>query len=254
MSLTTRCPACDTTFRVVRDQLKLADGWVRCGRCGELFEAVPTLSDEVTASAGSAGSDAADAPADAPWVAETSQRDPPYSPASFPPGFIREAQSDARWSRPRVRIALAVASVLAALLLALQVLVHERDRIAAAEPGLVPLLAAVCQPLGCVISPQRRRIDAIVIDASNLVRLGEAAYRLQLALRNTATMEVAVPAIELTLTDAADQPVLRRVITPAELRAAPALAARSQWTTQVVLALAGDAQRVAGYRVLAFHP
>lgn len=253
MSLTTRCPACDTTFRVVRDQLKLADGWVRCGRCGEVFEAAPTLSDEVAASAGSAGSDAADAPADAPLVAETSPRELPYSPASFPPGFIREAQSDARWSRPRVRIALAVASVLAALMLAVQVLVHERDRIAAAEPGLVPLLAAVCQPLGCVLSPQRR-IDAIVIDASNLVRLGEAAYRLQLALRNTAAVEVAVPAIELTLTDAADQPVLRRVITPAELRAAPALAARSQWTTQVVLALAGDAQRVAGYRVLAFHP
>ncbi len=253
MSLTTCCPACETTFRVVRDQLKLADGWVRCGRCGEVFEAAPTLREDV-AVARVADADVVEVLlADNSVLPDTVSRELPYSPSSFPPGFIREAQSDARWSRPRVRIALAVASVLAALGLAVQVLVHERDRIAAAEPRLVPLLAALCQPTGCALSPQRR-IDAIVIDASNLVRLGEAAYRLQLALRNTAAVDVAVPAIELTLTDAADQPVLRRVITPAELRAAPALAARSQWTTQVVLALAGDAQRVAGYRVLAFHP
>lgn len=39
MSLATRCPACGTVFRVVRDQLKVSDGWVRCGRCAEVFNA-----------------------------------------------------------------------------------------------------------------------------------------------------------------------------------------------------------------------
>ena len=39
MSLATRCPACGTVFRVVSDQLKVSEGWVRCGRCAEVFNA-----------------------------------------------------------------------------------------------------------------------------------------------------------------------------------------------------------------------
>ena len=39
MTLVTRCPACATIFKVAPDQLKIADGWVRCGRCSEVFEA-----------------------------------------------------------------------------------------------------------------------------------------------------------------------------------------------------------------------
>ncbi|CAN7641517.1 MULTISPECIES: zinc-ribbon and DUF3426 domain-containing protein [unclassified Variovorax] len=43
MSLVTRCPACATTFKVVRDQLRISDGWVRCGRCSEVFDATVDL-------------------------------------------------------------------------------------------------------------------------------------------------------------------------------------------------------------------
>jgi predicted Zn finger-like uncharacterized protein len=39
MSLVTRCTACDTNFKVVRDQLRISDGWVRCGRCSHVFDA-----------------------------------------------------------------------------------------------------------------------------------------------------------------------------------------------------------------------
>ena len=39
MSLVTRCPACNTLFKVVADQLRISDGWVRCGRCEEVFDA-----------------------------------------------------------------------------------------------------------------------------------------------------------------------------------------------------------------------
>ena len=39
MSLKTRCPACDTVFKIVPDQLKVSKGWVRCGRCAEVFDA-----------------------------------------------------------------------------------------------------------------------------------------------------------------------------------------------------------------------
>jgi predicted Zn finger-like uncharacterized protein len=45
MSLVTRCPACATTFKVVRDQLRISDGWVRCGRCSEVFDATADLQE-----------------------------------------------------------------------------------------------------------------------------------------------------------------------------------------------------------------
>lgn len=45
MSLATRCTHCGTIFKVVQDQLKVSEGWVRCGRCTEVFNALPTLFD-----------------------------------------------------------------------------------------------------------------------------------------------------------------------------------------------------------------
>jgi predicted Zn finger-like uncharacterized protein len=45
MSLATRCTSCGTIFRVVQDQLKVSEGWVRCGRCQEVFNALQNLFD-----------------------------------------------------------------------------------------------------------------------------------------------------------------------------------------------------------------
>ncbi|MBA3625991.1 MAG: zinc-ribbon domain-containing protein [Methylibium sp.] len=45
MTLATRCTACGTIFRVVQDQLKVSEGWVRCGRCQEVFNALESLFD-----------------------------------------------------------------------------------------------------------------------------------------------------------------------------------------------------------------
>ena len=39
MSLVTRCPACSTMFKVVVDQLRVSQGWVRCGNCSDVFDA-----------------------------------------------------------------------------------------------------------------------------------------------------------------------------------------------------------------------
>ncbi|MFM2276252.1 MAG: hypothetical protein RL211_2124 [Pseudomonadota bacterium] len=46
MSLITRCPACETLFKVVPDQLRISDGWVRCGQCEEIFDASSRLLPE----------------------------------------------------------------------------------------------------------------------------------------------------------------------------------------------------------------
>ncbi len=44
----TRCPGCQTTFRVTPDQLKARAGKVRCGQCQSVFNALDSLLDENT--------------------------------------------------------------------------------------------------------------------------------------------------------------------------------------------------------------
>ena len=45
MNLASRCNHCGTLFRVVRDQLWISEGRVRCGRCGGTFNAFDELYD-----------------------------------------------------------------------------------------------------------------------------------------------------------------------------------------------------------------
>lgn len=98
MSLVTRCPACATAFKVVRDQLRISDGWVRCGRCSQVFDASADL--QQLPEPGSA-----DAPAGAPrpeaaavhagnmaGEASRSEPEPATEPAS---GRKPEAQPEA---------------------------------------------------------------------------------------------------------------------------------------------------------------
>ena len=56
MTLATRCSACGTSFRVVQDQLKVSGGWVRCGRCNEIFNALEGLYEIFTQPGELAGS------------------------------------------------------------------------------------------------------------------------------------------------------------------------------------------------------
>lgn len=80
MSLATRCPACSTVFRVVRDQLRVSDGWVRCGQCQEVFNAVESLFE---LSAEPAATAPAPAPPRAPQPAPSLPPPSAASPASF---------------------------------------------------------------------------------------------------------------------------------------------------------------------------
>ena len=76
MSLVTRCPACATTFKVVRDQLRISDGWVRCGRCSHVFDATLDLHESPDGSA----------PANAPAPSTAG-----YSPALLEPSAEERA-------------------------------------------------------------------------------------------------------------------------------------------------------------------
>ena len=92
MSLVTRCPACTTTFKVVRDQLRISDGWVRCGRCSHVFDATLDLQE--------APDGAVSAPA-APAPAPTPSPSPMSSMAALVASF-EDARIDLAAARPAV--------------------------------------------------------------------------------------------------------------------------------------------------------
>jgi predicted Zn finger-like uncharacterized protein len=330
MSLITRCPACGTMFKVVPDQLRISEGWVRCGQCSELFdagvhmqtlgvrpEAVQAFSNELPHEKTTHASTAADRAAEAFFALDLggerpvvdpverqsyelelpdSSLDAPVSsgpmlvsPAVLPESiqdevgvpqakpqtgpeltdgsaasapypednlsFVQDARRKAYWSRPKVRLLMVLLVLLLALALALQLAYHERDRLAAIEPQLKPWLERLCVPFGCTISAPRL-IESVVIESSAFSKLRTDVFRLSFTIRNSSGIEVATPAVEVTLTDTQDQVVVRRVLLPPELGAAVVLPPRGEWSAAISLSMDGQGEgaRVAGYRLVAFYP
>lgn len=268
MSLRTRCPACQTLFKVVPDQLRISEGWVRCGQCNEIFDASlhlvsasaqaisPELSDSEPAL--DAVDDELPMSVDAEPEPEPTRSDPNAEPSVqlSDVSFMRESTRRSLSRRPLVRIILIFISLALLLSLSVQIVFHERDRIAASEPEFKPWLLKFCGVFNCVVSPLRN-IESITIDSSSFIKLREDAYSLNFTLKNTATIALALPAIELTLTDSLDQPLVRRVFLATELGFKSAtLAAGFEWPASLAVAVrSADLPRpVAGYRLLAFYP
>lgn len=126
--------------------------------------------------------------------------------------FVKAARRRAFWRRPLVRVALVAVCLGLLAALAGQVAVHERNRLAAMEPRLRPALLALCESLACALAPQLRQISDVVIDSSSFNKARGDSYVLAITMKSRATLPLEMPAVELTLTDAQDQPVLRRVL------------------------------------------
>jgi hypothetical protein len=169
--------------------------------------------------------------------------------------FVREARRQAFWRKPLMRFVLLLAALLLLGGLAAQIGLQERDRLASLEPRLKPWLGMFCELAGCKVDVPRQ-IESVVIENSSFMRIRSDLFRLGFMIRNTAGVEVATPAVELTLTDTQDRPVLRRVFQAAELGSSVALAPKGEWSAVLNLGVAssGDSGRVAGYRLLAFYP
>lgn len=340
-------------FKVVADQLKISQGWVRCGQCSEVFDAAAHLqpralsAPSVSASSSSApftgdtGSSASEPEPDTGPVAplstllvapETAASPAPFAPAepsvpplsvpevqvSMPPdlaaevfassvsadayslpdappreaqeesnfgdsglphealqdvSFVRDARRQAFWRRPALRWSLGGAALLLLTALLLQMAVFQRNALAVRQPGLHAGLQALCSYLRCEIQPLRQ-IESIAIDSSSFNKIASDAYRLKVVIKNTGSVALAMPSLELTLTDSQDQALLRRVLSPGELGAdAATLAAGAEFSGLLAIAVSNSAPaplagasmpaatarpsaplRIAGYRVLAFYP
>jgi predicted Zn finger-like uncharacterized protein len=349
MSLITRCPACSTLFKVVPDQLRVSDGWVRCGQCDEVFDANANLHSELSglqvappsgeeqqatppanhdsalatsdlsetlqpqpdAETGPVGSPAAlgedtkraEVPAsqdaddfleksphelsrlestmeDLSAMDETSlnandgdataslashSTSPRYvqSDAPLPSdsgdavlSFLRSPRSVSAWHQPWARAVLSIVGLLLVCVLLIQVVLHHRDRIVAQEPATKPVVEMLCQWLDCRIGPLQQ-IESIVIDSSSFARVRGDIYRLNVTLRNAALTDVAMPGLELTLTDMQDQSMVRRVFLAPDFGAkSESLAAGAELSVTVPVSIkgAGSVERVSGYRLIAFYP
>lgn len=175
----------------------------------------------------------------------------PAAPAT--PAFVRQADRAARWRHPRVRAAMWFFSALATVGLVGQVLHEYRDLVAARYTGLRPALQQSCEWLGCAVEAAHL-IDSLVVESSGLVRVEKSSvYKLSVALRNRAALEVAMPALEVSLTDSQGKLVARRVLRMAELGVnAATLAPGRDLGIQATLQAA--TAPVAGYTIELFYP
>jgi hypothetical protein len=97
----------------------------------------------------------------------------------------------------------------------------------------------------------------VAIETSSFNKLRGDTYRLNVTLKNQSATPVAMPALELTLTDTQDQAVVRRVLQSGDFApGTAAIGAASDWSTSIGIVVNPSAAggRVSGYRVIAFYP
>lgn len=159
---------------------------------------------------------------------------------------------------PRRRVwPWAVGTLAALLVLGAQAAHHFRVELAALAPEYRPLLVQACDALGCDI-PLPRQAGLLGIESSDLHPDPERKSRLLLSasLRNRAPFAQALPHLEVTLTDTADQAVVRKVLPPEAYLPARQADEGIAPNGELPVALAIDAEGVAaaGYRLYIFYP
>lgn len=174
------------------------------------------------------------------------------------PAFVQRARQQERFSRmSRIAMAVLILGLLPALVLQTVDAFHQQ--IAAAFPQMKPVLVQICEIIECQ-TDLPAQIDAVSVDASELQAptAKEPAFTLNVLLRNRSLLAQAWPYIELTLKDANEKPVARRVFTaaeylPSKLDATTGFAANSEHAVKLVFEVEQQLKPV-GYRVYLFYP
>ncbi len=273
----TRCPGCRTVFRVTPAQLALRAGQVRCGHCRTVFDGTAQLISLAPIGEPATYDDAngpltvtlrsahALEPVSPPAQAQATVPPSPEPSRPLPADEPDEVDYDHRfaWDRPKRRsgsrtAAYVVAIVGLMLAFAGQLGWHYRDLLAAHLPASRPALTRLCALVGCAVRPLRE-VAGLSIDASDLQ--ADPAHKgllvLTATVRNRAAYPVAFPHLELTLTDAQDQVVVRRALAPAEYAGGTADLARGipgNGDLALKLFLDASATTQSGYRVYLFYP
>jgi predicted Zn finger-like uncharacterized protein len=254
MSLVTRCQVCATAFRVQRAQLAARGGKVRCGKCGTIFDGVAGLVEEGAQTLRLE-------PSPQLGLFDPSRRPRHSAPAaSVDDDDLPVPEFLAREESRRRPLLWGLAALLALTALLVQGAYRYRTELAVLLPEARAPLEAACRPLGCAVTLPRRP-ELMGIESSDLQAdaKGENVIVLNAVLRNRAPFPQEYPALELTLTDDADRPVVRRVLRPADylgpLRASQAAGGIGPGAdASLRLNLDASRARATGYRLYLFFP
>lgn len=286
----TRCPSCQTTFRVTTEQLKVRLGKVRCGSCQQVFNALEALVDALPDAAannlpaesnGTASSRAIEqSGAERGFHSLLSKEDVPDTvPVESAPqidaasidalkdylGTLGAAADQHELSPSPVKVIISrrwpwvAASFLAIVVLFLQIATYYRVEFAVLVPEARPSLDLLCEISGCTVDLPSK-IELLSIEASDLHPIDPAIpthLEFTATLRNRAPFAQSWPHMELTLTDTADSAVARRVIPPADYlpKGRDVASGFSNQSDSVIsFHLTTDGLPASGYRVYLFYP
>jgi Protein of unknown function (DUF3426) len=242
-------------------QLSARSGMVRCGKCAAIFDAVANLVEE-TAEAGKAEPspqlglfDARAGVPGAPPRARAAPRRRELADDEPLPEFLEDQPPPARFA-----LAWGLAALLALAALAGQLAFQYRTELATLVPQAKPYLREACAFLDCEVRLPRRP-DLLSIESSDLQadKRGESLIVLNAVIRNRAPFVQELPSLELTLTDAEERAVVRRVLRPADYlpdRAREALEGGIAPGAETALRMHFDTGgvRATGYRLYLFYP
>jgi predicted Zn finger-like uncharacterized protein len=189
--------------------------------------------------------------------AEPPEFEPEAEPEPEPdePEFVRRSRLQEQTGRTR-RLAMGAGSALLVLALAAQGMATFRNVLAARYPELKPALSATCSLFGCRVELPAQ-IEALSVETGELQSLSANTFTYSTLLRNPGTLVQAWPQLELTLTDADDKALVRRVFAPADylpksVAAAKGFGARSEQPVKLFFEL--NQIKASGYHVAIFYP
>ncbi|MGZ3254381.1 MAG: DUF3426 domain-containing protein [Burkholderiaceae bacterium] len=197
-----------------------------------------------------------------PWRSEatSSSRDPAddiIAAESDEPAFVTQARRRQRRSR-MLRTSLWIASILLLFGLFGQSTYLFRNQLAAWFPQAKPALASACALLDCQVTLPSQ-IDSVSIESSELQALApqKNTFALTILLRNYSSTAQAWPNIELTLNDANEKALVRRIFTPRDYLPAQqdmtkGFAPNSEQPVKLPFELLQ--LKASGYRVYLYYP
>ena len=206
--LFTRCPECETTFRVTDETLKKANGQVRCGRCASVFNAYAELHDP------SAKSFEAEAPQSRVVGEEPAAAVAPHQPTA--PAAGPAASVDSAAATPPTPISSAAAPV---------------------SPSAKPAESTASEPDSAAVSIGATSLADIVAEAK-LAAAEESSEAGSAASAAPSDVDLSATEIDRVLTSNAGAPLPQSTFAwPATIAAGERRAASRGWTAAVALAL-----------------
>ena len=142
--------------------------------------------------------------------------------ADAEPGAAEEADRPPSFMQPKRRkrrgfsVVYGGGAALLVLMAAIQLAVIFRGQLMIHWPQSRPLLADLCGVLRCTVNWPTQADQLAVIGTELQAIPGTDALELSALIRNRADFRQSLPAIEVTLTDARNRPLARKVFTPAD--------------------------------------